>query len=117
MGEYNYVLHHKLGITNHTDMLSRQPDYPVVNQQANKQLFKNVVFTNTIQVQEIDQIIIKGQEQHAAKIEQLCEKHNLMLCEEMWQQAGHIIVVGNNKLKQGVISLYHKFSLAGHPGG
>ena len=31
MGEYNYVLHHKLGITNRADALSRRPDYPVVN--------------------------------------------------------------------------------------
>ena len=31
MGEYNYVLHHKPGITNHADALSRCPDYPAVN--------------------------------------------------------------------------------------
>ena len=36
--------------------------------------------------------------------------------DNLWYQQGRIIVVGNNDLKQGVISLYHKFSLAGHPG-
>jgi len=54
MGEYNYVLHHKPGITNRADALSRRPNYPVVNQQSNKQLFENAVFANTIQVQVID---------------------------------------------------------------
>jgi len=87
-----------------------------VNQQSNKQLFENAVFANTIQVQEIDQIIKKGQEQHITEIEQLRKIYNLELCEGMWQQGGCIIVVGNNKLKQGVISLYHNFLLAGHPG-
>ena len=35
---------------------------------------------------------------------------------DTWQNQGRIIVVGNNDLKQGVISLYHDHSLAGHPG-
>jgi len=117
MGEYNYILYHKLGITNCADALSRWPDYPVVNQQSSEQLFEKAVFTNTIQVQEIDQIIKKGQEQHTTEIEWLCGKFDLALCEEMWQHAGCIIVVGNNELKHGVISLYHDFSLAGYPGG
>jgi hypothetical protein len=33
-----------------------------------------------------------------------------------WLNEGRIVVVGNNDLKRGVISLYHDFSLAGHPG-
>ena len=35
---------------------------------------------------------------------------------DTWQNQGRIIVVGNNDLKRGVISLYHDHSLAGHPG-
>ena len=114
MGEYNYILHHKPGITNRADALSRRPDYPVVNRQQEEQLLNNAVFANNIQVQEIDQIIKKGQ--NTLEIEPLHEKYGLELCEGIWQQQGRIIVVGNNDLKQGVISLYHDFSLAGHPG-
>ena len=114
MGEYNYILHHKLGITNWADALSRRPNYPTVNRQQEEQLLTNAVFANNIQVQEIDQIIIKGQ--NATEIEPLHEKYGLELCEGIWRQQGCIVVVGNNDLKQGVISLYHDFSLAGHPG-
>ena len=114
MGEYNYILHHKPGITNRADALSRRPDYPVVNRQQEEQLLTNAVFANNIQVQEIDQIIIKGQ--NAAEIEPLHEKYRLELCKGIWRQQGCIVVVGNNDLKRGVISLYHNFSLAGHPG-
>jgi len=45
----------------------------------------------------------------------LCGKYDLALCEGIWQQTGCIVVVGNNELKQGVISLYHNFLLAEHP--
>ena len=82
MGEYNYVLHHKPGITNQADALSRRPDYPVVNRQQEEQLLTNAVFANNIQVQEIDQIIIKGQ--NATEIEPLQEKYGLELSEGIW---------------------------------
>ena len=55
------------------------------------------MFANNIQVQEIDQIIIKGQ--NATEIEPLQEKYGLELCEGIWRQQGRIIVVGNNDLK------------------
>ena len=71
MGEYNYVLHHKPGITNRTDTLSQWPDYPTVNQQQEEQLLQDVVFINTIQVQEIDHIIKEGQEQQKHTIKGL----------------------------------------------
>ena len=97
MGEYNYILHHKLGITNRADALSRRPDYPVVNRQQEEQLLDNAVFANNIQVQEIDQIIKKSQ--NTSEIEPLCKKYGLELREGIWQQQGRIVVVGNNDLK------------------
>ena len=116
MGEYNYVLHHKPGITNHADALSRWPDYLTVNRQQEEQLLQDAVFVNTIQVQEVDYIIKKGQEQQKEVIMNLQEKYMLEFKNDLWHQQGHIVVVGNNNLKQGVISLYHNFSLSGHPG-
>ena len=116
MGEYNYVLHHKPGITNRTDALSRWPDYPMVNRQQEEQLLQDAVFVNTIQVQEIDDIIKEAQMQQKHIIKELQERYVLEWKEDCWYQQNCIIVVGNNNLKRGVISLYHKFSLAGHPG-
>ena len=36
---------------------------------------------------------------------------------EGWTVTGRLVVVGNNELRRGVISLYHDFPTAGHPGG
>ena len=116
IGEYNYVLHHKPGITNHADALSRQPDYPAVNWWHEEQLLQDAVFVNTVQVQEIDDIIKEAQAQQKHIIKELQERYALEWKEDLWHQQNHIVVVGNNNLKQGVISLYHNFSLAGHPG-
>ena len=44
MGEYNYVLHHKPGITNQADALSRRPDYPVVDRQQEECLLPEKAF-------------------------------------------------------------------------
>ena len=115
MGEYNYVLHHKPGITNCTDALSRRPDYPTVNQQSKEQLLQDTVFVNTIQVQEIDEIIKEMQTQQKHIIKDLEEKYMLEWKDNLWHHQNCIVVVGNNNLKRGVISLYHNFSLAGHP--
>ena len=35
---------------------------------------------------------------------------------DVWTMNGRLVVVGNNDLKRGVISLYHDFPTAGHPG-
>ena len=116
MGEYNYVLHHKLGITNRMDALLRCPDYPTVNQQNEEQLLQDAIFVNTIQVQEIDGIIKNAQVQQKQTIKDLRDKYILKWKEDLWRQQDCIVVVGNNDLKQGVISLYHNFSLARHLG-
>ena len=62
MGEYNYVLHHKPGITNRADALSRRPDYPTVDRQGQEQLLDDKVFARSLEVSEIDQIICHTQE-------------------------------------------------------
>ena len=116
MGEYNYVLHHKPGITNRADALSRCLDYPVVNWQNEEQLLQNAVFVSTIQVQDIDKIIKEAQIQEKHVIQDFAERYALERKNNLWHHQDCIVVVGNNDLKQGVISLYHDFSLAGHPG-
>ena len=54
MGEYNYILHHKPGITNCMDTLSRRPDYPVVDLQGQKQLLDDKVFARGLEAKEIN---------------------------------------------------------------
>ena len=116
IGEYNYVLHHKPGITNRADVLSRCPDYPAVNRQNEEQLLQDTVFVNMIQVQDIDNIIKETQMQQKHVIQDLKEKYALERKDDLWHHQNCIVVVGNNELKWGVISLYHNFSLAGHLG-
>ena len=99
MGEYNYVLHHKPGITNHADALSRRPDYPTVDRQQEECLLSEKVFIQGLKVQEIDHIIKHAQQTHSKEIEELNWKYLLECLNDIWFQEGRAIVVGNNDLK------------------
>jgi len=42
--------------------------------------------------------------------------HTLSKAGDLWTKEGAFVVVGNNALKRGVISLFHDSMTAGHPG-
>src|SRR5882672_9949437 len=41
--------------------------------------------------------------------------HTLSKSGDLWTKEGTFVVVGNNALKRGVISLFHDSTMAGHP--
>ena len=51
------------------------------------------------------------------KIQTLQSKYLLTNDKDQWTLNHHLIVMGNNNLKRGVITLYHNFPTASHAGG
>ena len=116
MGEFNLTLHHKPGITNRADALSRRPDYQPVDRNQTETLLSKHIFANTAETQDIDEIILQAQKNNGGEITKLRQQFTLTNSDEKWWNQHRLVVVGNDDLKRGVISLYHDFSLAGHPG-
>jgi hypothetical protein len=66
---------------------------------------------------DIDDTIKNAQANNTPTIENLQQWYPLQLHDHIWQLNNRHVVVGNDVLKRGVISLYHDFPTAGHPGG
>src|SRR5882672_10038184 len=65
---------------------------------------------------ELDQKIEKAQGKDASTLKQWERAHSIMKQGDLWTKEGALVVVGNNELKRGVISLFHDTTTAGHPG-
>jgi Integrase zinc binding domain len=64
----------------------------------------------------LDNKIMKDQETQQATIKRWRLNHSLTKNGRLWTKNGALVVVGNNDVKRGVISLFHDTSTAGHPG-
>jgi len=64
----------------------------------------------------LDQKIEKAQGKDASTLKQWEQAHSITKQGDLWTKEGTLIVVRNNKLKKGVISLFHNQTMAGHPG-
>src|SRR5712672_2582604 len=65
---------------------------------------------------ELDQKIEKAQGKDAQTLRQWERAHGITKQGDLWTKEGTLVVVGNNELKRGVISLFHDSTMAGHPG-
>ena len=65
---------------------------------------------------ELDQKIEKAQGKDASTLRQWEQAHGITKQGDLWTKEGALVVVGNNELKRGVISLFHDTTMAGHPG-
>jgi hypothetical protein len=52
-----------------------------------------------------------------AEVQEILQRHPLQQRNSVWHLDHHLVVVGNDDLKRGVIQLYHDFPTAGHPSG
>jgi len=64
----------------------------------------------------LNQKIEKAQGKDASTLRQWERVHGIIKQGDLWTKKGTLVVVGNNKLKRGVISLFHDTTMAGHPG-
>src|SRR5712675_1428094 len=65
---------------------------------------------------ELDQKIEKAQGKDVLTLKQWERAHGITKQGNLWTKEGALVVVGNNELKRGVISLFHDTTTAGHPG-
>ena len=77
----------------------------------------NQLFIHTISALEVDDAIKNAQTDNHDTIQQLCQKYPLQVRQQGWHLQNCLVIVGNDNLRRGVISLYHNFPTAGHPGG
>jgi Integrase zinc binding domain len=63
----------------------------------------------------LDDKIMHDQETQRATIQRWRLSHSLTKNGRLWTKDGALVVVGNNDVKRGVISLFHDTSTVGHP--
>jgi len=143
--QYNILLEYKPGATNRADALSRRPDYEGPNPDNDEVLVwpdqyfckqhTSMVRSHPgdrwpggeethICVFDIDSIhdnwdskVKTGQYPHQSELKQWAPLHNLTLLDGThWHHGTALVVVADNKLRRGVISLFHDHVTAGHPG-
>lgn len=114
--KYNLKIKHKPGMLNCADALSRRPDYACHPKQEETGLPQHL-FVNTMSALDLDGAITRGQTNNPTEIKNLQKKFGLTTENRQWLLNKCLVIVGNDELKRGVISLYHDFPTAGHPGG
>ena len=143
--QYNILLEYKPGATNRADALSRRPDYEGPNPDNNEVLVwpdqyfceqhTSMVGSHPgngwpggeethIHVFDIDSIhdnwdskVKEGQYPCQSELRQWASLHNLTLLDRThWHHGTALVVVADNALRRGVISLFHDHVTASHPG-
>ena len=143
--QYNILLEYKPGATNRADALSRRPDYEGPNPDNNKVLVwpdqyfckqhTSMVGSHPgngrpsgeemhIRVFDIDSIhdnwdnkVKEGQYLHQPELKQWASLHNLTLLDGThWHHGTALVVMADDTLRRGVISLFHDHVTASHPG-
>ena len=111
------MIKHKPGFHNRADALSCRPDYQVHNEPPEEITLPNHLFIRTISASELDDAVKTAQINNDTTIQTLQRQYPLQILKGTWHLNNRLIVVGNDDLKRGIISLYHDFPTAGHPGG
>jgi len=143
--QYNILLEYKPGATNRADALSRRPDYKGPNPDNDKVLiWPDQYFCEQhtsmvgrhpgdgrpggeethICVFDMDSIhdnwdrkVKTGQYPHQSELKQWAPLHNLTLLDGThWHHGTALVVMADNALRRGVISLFHDHVMARHPG-
>jgi len=126
--QYNILLEYKPGTINRTDALSQRPDYEGPNPDNEDVLvwLDNYFCENhtAIRIFDIDSIhdnldnkTKQAQYQDQETLKRWASVHNLTLLNGThWHHGTALVVVADNTLRRGVISLFHDQETAGHPG-
>jgi len=115
--QYSFVIKHKLRILNWANALSRHPDYELKDNFTEEIGLPSHIFVNTTLALNYNQAILNAQCNNTDEIQTLRSKYPLTNDNDKWTLNHCLVVVGNNDLKRGVITLYHNFPTAGHAGG
>ena len=72
------------------------------------------LFTNTITALDLDEAITNAQNLHPNELSQLQQNYPIIKTQSHWYLTNCLVVVGNNDLRKGIITLYHNFPTVGH---
>jgi len=126
--QYNIILEYKPGATNRVDALSRRPDYKGPNPiNDDVTVWPDHYFCDnytSIRVFDMDSIgdnldsrIKLAQYKEQPLLKKWAPTHNLSLLDGThWYHRTALVVVADNALRRGVISLFHDHVTAGHTG-
>ena len=117
LADYHFRLVHKPGALNHADALSRRPDHTNGEEDnMNVTVLTPEVFANTAMSVRIDDRVMAQQLENQDTLEEWAAPFQLVKTGKYWWKDSKLVVVGNNTLRRGVISLFHDPKTAGHPG-
>jgi hypothetical protein len=117
LADYNYKLSHFPGTANKADPLSRRPDLHSGNDDNTGILvLPPSLFANAATLSSLDERVRAHQFKHTTTLSQWSTTHNLTKIGDLYWRNDLLVVVEDNNLRKGVISLYHDSTTAGHPG-
>jgi hypothetical protein len=117
LADYNYKLSHFPGTANKADLLSRRPDLHSGNDDNTGVLvLPPSLFANAATLSSLDECVRAHQFKHATTLSQWSTTHNLTKIGDLYWRNDLLVVVEDNNLRKGVISLYHDSTTTSHPG-
>ena len=114
--QYNLMVKHKPSILNHADALSCHPNYPPVPPAKDEIGLPPSLFMHNMSALELDDDVLCVQCHSTDKLQKLSHHHKITCQGGHWTLGFCLVRVGHDDLKRGIISLYHDFATAGHPG-
>ena len=110
--QYDILIKHKLGLFDKANALLYWPDYPQGT--LKKEIaFPPSLFIGELTTKDTHSVIESAQHQHKDTLQKL---PYLKLHNNLYYYKSQLIVLEDNKLRWGVLSLYHNSTTTGHPG-
>jgi hypothetical protein len=117
LADYDIILKHQPGVTNKADHLSRRPDYDRGDDDNNDvTALPDRLFVNTINFTNFQEEVKQSQEDQIHTLKRWEAAHKIRQTSTGWYKDNQLVVVEDNDLRRGVISLNHTSNTAGHPG-
>jgi hypothetical protein len=115
--QYCVKIKHKPGMLNKADALSQRSDYPHKPESEWETAFPDSMFIDTATVDTTIPAMMAAQHDHQEYFKSIADKYSLYQNGHLWfHLTNRLVVPENNELKQGVISLFHDSTTAGHSG-
>src|SRR6202167_1221843 len=117
LADYNFTLVHQPGTLNKADALSRRPDFHDGSTDNNDvTVLPHTLFIDAITASSLDDRVRAHQLKRPELLAKWSLAHNLSFTDSFHWKGSQLVVVDDNSLRRGVISLYHDSITAGHPG-